>query len=496
MFKDLLKRLRKWWNPQTDFAKPRSPEPPIRPQPTEQPVLKLDRKEGSATPKDRLKPTDAPSIEKKSGPKDGGPIQIPKSDGGRVFTVRIGVDFGTAFTKAAIRVAESVIPVRWSDEIGGDGYFLPCVMTLLKDDTVRLGGSPDATEECKGLKEPFLPGAVATDLDRARAIAFVALVLRYCRTFMLQTHRTLVKGRRLAWVLNIGCPTNIYSAETLTQDYRRMFLIAWEISQSPADIRLSDVVAAMAGPAKSPDQIDLDSIEAIPEFVAQVAVYARSPQRQDGLHLLVDCGAGTLDIATFNVYRKPGTDQDMYPILESEVAPLGTHFLMNEFSALKASVVWPDIEPVPTNAELRDLFGLRDSEIHQTENRFQEKVTETVLRVLRKTKQSRHPNAAAWSSGLPIFLSGGGSSCPIYEKSVEKAGSSMNATPRHSRFPLPEGLARNTLDLPDSELHRLSVAFGLTYDPEIIGKVYRRSETPDMILPQKRRPSSDELYAK
>ena len=26
--------------------------------------------------------------------------------------------------------------------------------------------------------------------------------------------------------------------------------------------------------------------------------------------------------------------------------------------------------------------------------------------------------------------------------------------------------------------HRLSVAFGLTYDPEIIGKVYRSAETP------------------
>lgn len=71
-----------------------------------------------------------------------------------------------------------------------------------------------------------------------------------------------------------------------------------------------------------------------PEFVAQVAVYARSPQRQDGLHLLVDCGAGTLDIATFNVGRQPGTNEDIYPILQSEVAPLGRTFSRTNFREL------------------------------------------------------------------------------------------------------------------------------------------------------------------
>src|SRR5207302_4486550 len=118
----------------------------------------------------------------------------------------------------------------------------------LKDDTVHLGRLPEATEEYKGLNAPFLPGSSATDLDRSRAIAFVALVLRYCRSFVLQMHRALLQGRRLAWVLNIGCPTNIYDAETLTEDYRRMFLIAWKLSQSAGDIRLRDVMAALARP--------------------------------------------------------------------------------------------------------------------------------------------------------------------------------------------------------------------------------------------------------
>lgn len=72
----------------------------------------------------------------------------------------------------------------------------------------------------------------------------------------------------------------------------------------------------------------------------------------------------------------------------------------------------------------------------------------------------------------------------------------MPVTLKYSRFPLPEGLARNTLDLPKDEFHRLSVAFGLTYDPEIIGKIYRSSEIPNLMLQQRRRPDSDELYAR
>lgn len=495
MFKDLLKRLRQWWNPQSDLTTPK-PKPSIRPQPPAQPAVRVDRKASVAKPQASSTFPRALGSETDRARRDDGAIQLPSSDGGRALIVRIGLDFGTAFTKAAIRVAASVLPVRWSDAIGSDGYFLPGVLSEMKDGTVRLGSCPGATEEYNRLKAPFLPGATATDLDRSRAISFVALVLRYCRAFLFKEHQSLIQGRRLVWVLNIGCPTNIYDAASLTEDYRRMFGIAWKLNQGSTDIRLSDVIAALEGTASPLDEIGLDSLEAIPEFVAQVAVYARSPQRQDGLHLLVDCGAGTLDIATFNVSRQPGTDEDIYPILHSEVAPLGTHFLMSEFARINQAVAWPDTEPVPSNAELRERFGLKDSTVVQTNNRFCERVIETVVKVLRFTKQKRSPLAQAWLSGLPIFLSGGGSSCPIYERSVDKACTSIPVASKYAPFPLPEGLARSTLDLPKDEFHRLSVAFGLTYDPEIIGKVYRRWETPNLTLQQRRRPDSDELYAK
>ena len=65
-----------------------------------------------------------------------------------------------------------------------------------------------------------------------------------------------------------------------------------------------------------------------------------------------------------------------------------------------------------------------------------------------------------------------------------------------SAAPMPEGLARNSLGLPDKDFHRLSVAFGLTYDPVMIGKIYRSWETPNVTLQQKRRVDRDDLYTR
>ena len=65
---------------------------------------------------------------------------------------------------------------------------------------------------------------------------------------------------------------------------------------------------------------------AFPEFVAQISSYRQSPQRRRDLHLLVDVGAGTVDIVTFHVWEPEETD--CYSILEAAVEKLGTHMLL------------------------------------------------------------------------------------------------------------------------------------------------------------------------
>src|SRR5690349_9252489 len=115
MFKDLLKRVRQWWSQQPDLTTPRISRPSVPSQATAQPLeVKTGRNEGRSS-------------------RDDGAIQLPPSnDGGRVLVIRIGLDFGTAFTKAAIGLAGAVLPVRWSKELGSEGYFLPGVLSEMR----------------------------------------------------------------------------------------------------------------------------------------------------------------------------------------------------------------------------------------------------------------------------------------------------------------------------------------------------------------------------
>src|SRR5262245_54687457 len=67
----------------------------------------------------------------------------PISDlgGGRALPIRLGLDFGTALTKAAVRVADSVFFINWNDLSKGTGYLLPGRIVKLSDGSLSLSES-------------------------------------------------------------------------------------------------------------------------------------------------------------------------------------------------------------------------------------------------------------------------------------------------------------------------------------------------------------------
>lgn len=154
-----------------------------------------------------------------------------------------------------------------------------------------------------------------------------AEVIRYSRAFL---YRHPEVGRKLAnrtlrWELNIGCPTEPHENPLVVERFRHVARTAWWLAGR------DDLDAAIIRTAW--DRRDLDTgLETepgvVPEFVAQIAGYLRSPQVNDGLHALVDVGAATLDVATFNVVLpRDGNSAPRIPIFFSAVKPLGTHFL-------------------------------------------------------------------------------------------------------------------------------------------------------------------------
>ena len=126
------------------------------------------------------------------------------------------------------------------------------------------------------------------------------------------------------------------------------------------------------------------------------------------------------------------------------------------------------------------------------DSRFHADLSQVICNVLRCTKHWRVPLALEWQKGLPVFVCGGGSVCRVYLNSVTSGCSRIPVTPLLRKFPLPENLHR---DISPDLFHRLSVAYGLTFDS---GSYYAAREEEHFTHPStaRRRPDRDDLYPK
>jgi hypothetical protein len=416
------------------------------------------------------------------------------------LSVRIGIDFGTAYTKVSLRAADQVFFLTWGGVLGGaETFYLPGEISQLDSGAVFLGRAKQASSVMSNLKLPFLPGAPKGADAQAASVIFLAWVMRYARAWFYREQPALTKDRKLAWEVNIGCPTNAWESSKIVGLYRHIGLSAWRLSQSPAEIGISASHKAIDQTSIGDcAEIGLDGLYPIPEFVAQIAGYARSPQRRGSLHLLVDCGAGTLDVVTFNVHRQPGEDNDRYPIFSSAVEPMGTHFLMSaRLAGAQAGQSWDDVAAIPSAEELSKVSGIPQSRIELADRDFLERTKGVIAQVIRETRQRRSPLAPAWEDGLPFFLTGGGAYCEVYRHAIDRACQELRVRAQHTPFPHLDAVRGNRLG--DDNLHRMSVAFGLTYDKDLIGRIVPAHEIEDLIIgskPPRERPDRDELYAK
>ncbi len=419
-------------------------------------------------------------------------LQPPDGGNGRNLSVVVGVDFGTAFTKLAIRFADKVHLVTWEGISGAPNpFFLPGEVSRVADGYIFVGRAKHAVDAWAGIKQPFLkpdPSAEA----RATATAFLAWVFRYARAWVFKNHGALTKNRRLAWNVAVGCPTDAAQDRILVHTYQQIAAAAWLLSRSPDGCSLKTADRAL-DVMKSPtaDAAQLDSLAIVPEFVAQIAGYARSAQRQRGLHFLVDVGAGTLDLATFNVERDQTEDhRDHYAILFSAVELLGTHFLMEaRRAAIGGALSWSDTGLTPDTAALGKELPKFAEVIQSADARFEETVCARIRRVVEITKGRRSPHSSVWHEGLPIFVSGGGASCDLYRRAINEACRRTSVRPILLPLGLGEDVAKSKLS--ETDQHRVSVAYGLTSDASILARITASSQIPDFVLRRTRRPRPD-----
>ena len=211
----------------------------------------------------------------------------------------------------------------------------------------------------------------------------------------------------------------------------------------------------------------------------------------------MDVGAGTLDLAAFNVANDIGTEDTVYPIFSAKVSPLGTHYLMERRVSGSgiANATWSDSQHIPSVDTLSDRWNVEPSRLEHIDTEFRRNVRAEIVQLLTYTKNQRYQLSRNWTDGLPVFLVGGGASVSVYREALENA---LNA----KKIPLiaigqeiPAQL-RSTGSTTSTDFSRLTVAYGLAIDPAISGRI-RPANTITNEAPRRIRKqlSHEELYS-
>lgn len=392
----------------------------------------------------------------------------------------IGLDFGTAFTKVVIGESRARYAVPFDERVETPNpYLLPGVLTADAGGEFHIGEVPGGSECYSDLKISLLKHD-RTEERCALIVAYLALVLRHVRAWFLRNLRDVYGRSRINWLINVGLPSDPWHDQQLEDLYKRIAWGAWELSVTPGRVTLDAAKIAYKsypngiasdGSLRSPEQIEI-----IPEFIAQVASYVKSARREEDLHLLVDIGAGTVDVTTFNVHSDDG--DDVYPIFAARVLPLGTHFLLNEILvSSERAIEWDDSQPFPSAGVIVERLRLDKERVISTMQSMTHRFVSAVGKVLARTKKRRYRGSPHWMEGIPVFICGGGANIPFYRNALGRLNKPTEYPMRLIQMERPDILKAPGLNAKD--FHRLSVAYGLSFDAFDIGRIRPIDDTPD-----------------
>lgn len=404
----------------------------------------------------------------------------------------IGLDLGTAYTKVVIGEPRIHYAVPMAGSTKTPSYIASSSFYLDENGAASLTNPITDAQYCTDLKMPLLLGNASVD-DQARIALFMALCLRRARHWLMTEHKKTYKKQQLEWLLHVGIPTDSYQNKELNKTYWRMANIAWALSVIPGSLKLDqarglllagDGFKAMLLSLKvaETEMLHPELINLFPEFLAQIAGYVRSPRKQQDLHMVVDIGAGTMDSTVFNVIESDG--EGKYPIFARSVTEHGTHFLINhrlKGSAEKLNLTPLDLDPVPKAKAFAKHIGIDMKELDVIDRPFHKDTYAAIGDRLRDTKTKMYKKSRRWDPGqkVPLFLAGGGSHVDFYQEVLRHFESKDSLKIDVQALPKPEIL--NAKGLSEGDYGRLSVAYGLSFDPDDLGDTFD-SDPEDEVL--------------
>ena len=232
---------------------------------------------------------------------------------------------------------------------------------------------------------------------------------------------------------------------------------------------------------------------------------------KDGLHALIDIGAATLDVATFNVVlRNDQASPPHIPIFFSAVRYLGTHYLrLNRHSRLGLDLSWNDATPVESSDDFGQRNGSPVDQVVAADEKFVGLIVSLITRVINETRTNgkgspeqpdrfgQYLKDSVWRQGLPIFVTGGGSCCELYRRAIDKVELELKkkiGSSNDFRFIELGRPGAKTLPFEGKAGIRLAVAHGLTEDASSIARVVAHRDIEPITQGTRERIDHTDLY--
>lgn len=425
---------------------------------------------------------------------ESSPIEPISSNGGAI-QLNLGLDFGTCFTKVVVGEMRERYAVPFHGLNLENPYLLPSVLYVSPESNVcSLRSSSKYDKRFHSLKMPLINRSWTHD-DVVRTGAYLALVIRYAREWLLVSQGLTYEGRKIEWFINVGLPTESFEDEELTSVYGKIVRASWRVSEHGEIITLDDLASYIPRDDDAINQstsegldcgLPQDRFNLFPEFAAQLTGYLQSPRRQNELHVTVDVGGGTMDTTIFIVHEKLG--EDTFSVLARKVEPYGVSYLAEaRRDGLSKLAEWDNLPFLnfPTDESLRRNFGISKEELSEVDAKLRIKIGESIQNLLKYTKQHRY-QPSEWILGRDVygnpvrsFYTGGGVLTDFYANLLRAfEDGDPPCKLREAQVPIPDDL--RLLDENPIDFGRLAVAYGLSWDPFDIGKVETADKIPNL----------------
>ncbi len=430
----------------------------------------------------------------------------------------MGLDFGTAYTKVVVgdAVEAKQFAIAFTRTGAEPASYLPTCLYIDRAGKMGLSDMPSHSTSClRDLKNRLVDSPDGSHVFAAASgnsvtalevcTGYLALVIREAKRHFAALRADVYQGLRLVWQLNLGIPTAHDTAdEELEATYRVLAMASWRVAMKSELVSVGNVRSTLAavqhgsGEREDDGGLSAEDIEVIPEVVASAVGYSRSDVREDGLHLLIDVGALTVDMATFRLKAAdedldsdaPDEDvDDKYAILESKLLYLGAESWRDE----QVGKITGDSLTARRARALMGQFGIEDAVLrklaHQGLNveaaatvsiSYRNQCCEWILRLLERTLRSRDPGAHYTLEPIRVVVVGGGSTLEPYRIAIRHARLSERVTNEWQPVELE---TPSSLVLEDGAAYaRLAVAHGLGYRRDVIGRIHMKREIADISL--------------